>query len=132
MVESVPQLPEMVESVSELPDMRDDGGLLRTSVFRDSKFVVTSHLCEWLTEDLPSSTVLDYVAQADQILVLSGAMAGQHRPSRIFICACLAHGLNMGSAQIKHMETDRNFATTAPLIRHLPIFNRMSFLEVIP
>jgi uncharacterized FAD-dependent dehydrogenase len=111
-------------------------GLAGTGMFRNSKFVVTGHRGGWLTDYMPESTVLDYVEQADRILVSYGATTDRYRPSRELIRDCLAHGMNMSSAQVKHFGTDGSFATIARLIRDLEsrvdIFTRANVLEVIP
>ena len=64
-------------------------------------------------------TVIDYIEQADQILVSFGATTERFLPDNELKKLCLAHDLHMNQAQLKHLGTDSNFETMRRLIEQL-------------
>lgn len=64
-------------------------------------------------------TVIDYIEQADDILVKFGATTERFMPSNELKLECLKHDLHMSQAQLKHLGTDSNFETMKKLINDL-------------
>ena len=48
-------------------------GLAGAGAFSDGKYVISTEYGGWLTDFLQPSTVIDYIEQADKILVSFGA-----------------------------------------------------------
>ena len=86
-------------------------GLAGAGAFSDGKYVISTEYGGWLTEFLPDETVLDYIEQADQILVKFGATTERFQPSNELKKRCLEYDLHMSQAQLKHLGTDSNFET---------------------
>ncbi len=94
-------------------------GMAGAGAFSDGKYVISTEYGGWLTEYLPEATVMDYIEQADAIMVHFGAQTERFLPDDALKKECLKYDLHMNQAQIKHLGTDANFATMMKLIRDL-------------
>lgn len=94
-------------------------GLAGAGAFSDGKYVISTEYGGWLTEFLPDETVIDYIEQADKILVSFGATTERYMPNNELKKRCLEFDLHMSQAQLKHLGTDSNFDTMMGLIRFL-------------
>lgn len=94
-------------------------GLAGAGAFSDGKYVISTEYGGWLTDFLPGETVLDYIEQADRILVSFGATTERYMPSNDLKKLCLRHDLHMSQAQLKHLGTDSNFETMLHLVHAL-------------
>ena len=94
-------------------------GMAGAGAFSDGKYVISTEYGGWLTDFLPGETVLNYIEQADAILVKFGATTERFLPSNELKRLCLQHDLHMSQAQLKHLGTDANFDTMKKLIQSL-------------
>ena len=94
-------------------------GMAGAGAFSDGKYVITTEYGGWLTEFLEPETVIDYVEQADKILVSFGATTERYMPSDKLRTLCLQYDLHMSRAMVKHLGTDSNFKTMQNLINSL-------------
>lgn len=94
-------------------------GMAGAGAFSDGKYVISTEYGGWLTDFLPSETVIDYIEQADRILVSFGATTERFLPDNELKKRCLQHDLHMSQAQLKHLGTDANFETMRRLIHSL-------------
>lgn len=94
-------------------------GMAGAGAFSDGKYVISTEYGGWLTEFMPSETVIDYIEQADKILMEHGATTERYQPSNELKKLCLEHDLHMSQAQLKHLGTDANFNTMCKLIEFL-------------
>lgn len=91
-------------------------GLAGAGAFSDGKYVISTEYGGWLTEFLKPETVLDYIEQADKIMVSFGATTERFSPNDELKKLCIQHDLHMNQAQLKHLGTDSNFETMRKLI----------------
>lgn len=56
-------------------------GMAGAGAFSDGKYVISTEYGGWLTEFLPENTVIDYIEQADKILVEHGATTERFMPN---------------------------------------------------
>ncbi len=94
-------------------------GMAGAGAFSDGKYVISTEYGGWLTEFLPDTTVIDYIEQADKILVSFGATTERFMPNNRLKKLCLQNDLHMHQAQLKHLGTDSNFETMRKLIENL-------------
>ena len=94
-------------------------GLAGAGAFSDGKYVISTEYGGWLTDFLDRSTVLQYIEQADEILVQFGATTDRFMPDNELKRLCIQHDLHMNQAQLKHLGTDSNFETMVRLIDSL-------------
>lgn len=94
-------------------------GMAGAGAFSDGKYVISTEYGGWLTDFLPNKTVIDYIEQADDILVSFGATTERFMPNNELKKLCLQHDLHMSQAQLKHLGTDSNFETMKKLIESL-------------
>lgn len=94
-------------------------GMAGAGAFSDGKYVISTEYGGWLTEFLPDKTVINYIEQADSILVSFGATTERFMPNNELKKLCLEHDLHMNQAQLKHLGTDSNFDTMLKLIESL-------------
>ena len=94
-------------------------GMAGAGAFSDGKYVISTEYGGWLTEFLPDEVVMDYIEQADRILVHFGATTERFLPSDELKKRCLEFDLHMSQAQLKHLGTDANFDTMGRLIHAL-------------
>lgn len=91
-------------------------GMAGAGAFSDGKYVISTEYGGWLTDFLPRETVIDYIEQADKILVSFGATEERFAPDDELKRLCLQSDLHMAQAEMKHLGTDANFDTMAKLI----------------
>lgn len=94
-------------------------GMAGAGAFSDGKYVISTEYGGWLTDFLEPSTVLNYIEQADKLLVSFGATKDRFMPNDELKTLCLKHDLHMSQAQLKHLGTDENFNTMAHMIEHI-------------
>lgn len=94
-------------------------GMGGAGAFSDGKYVISTEYGGWLTSFLPDETVIDYIEQADSILVKHGATTERFLPDNDLKLLCLKHDLHMQQAKLKHLGTDENFATMVKLVEHI-------------
>lgn len=94
-------------------------GMAGAGAFSDGKYNITTEFGGWLQDIRPKDEVLDYIEQADQILVRFGATKDRFMPSNDLKKLCLQHDLHMLQSQCKHLGTDANFDTMLKLIDFL-------------
>lgn len=91
-------------------------GMAGAGAFSDGKYVISTEYGGWLTEFLEPETVINYIEQADEILVKYGATTERFMPDNELKKICIQHDLHMSQAQLKHLGTDSNFETMRKLI----------------
>ncbi len=94
-------------------------GMAGAGAFSDGKYVISTEYGGWLTDFLEPATVIDYIEQADQLLVSFGATTERFMPNNDLKAECLKHDLHMSQAQLKHLGTDENFDTMRKMIEHI-------------
>lgn len=94
-------------------------GMAGAGAFSDGKYVISTEYGGWLTDFIKPETVLDYIEQADKILVEFGATTERFQPNNELKKLCTQHDLHMSQAQLKHLGTDSNFETMSKLIDDL-------------
>jgi uncharacterized FAD-dependent dehydrogenase len=94
-------------------------GLAGAGAFSDGKYIISCEYGGWLPDLLPHETVLDYIEQADEILVSFGAVKERFYPDNELKKKCLQHDLHMQQATVKHLGTDANLATMQKMINHI-------------
>ena len=94
-------------------------GMGGAGAFSDGKYIISSEYGGWLPEVIESEKVIDYIEQADDILVHFGATTERFKPDDELKRECLKYDLHMQQAQVKHLGTDANFATMVKLVEHL-------------
>lgn len=109
-------------------------GIGGAGAFSDGKYVISTEYGGWLTEFLPPKTVIDYIEQADSILVRFGATTERFMPNDALKKYCLEYDLHMSQAQLKHLGTDSNFTTMVYLVdelqKHVQIFTNTKVCAV--
>lgn len=94
-------------------------GLAGAGAFSDGKYVISTEYGGWLTDFMPAATVMDYIEQADSILVSFGATTERFQPDNELKRLCLQNDLHMAQAQLKHLGTDSNYDTMRHMIDFL-------------
>ncbi|MEG0692317.1 MAG: FAD-dependent oxidoreductase [Oscillospiraceae bacterium] len=94
-------------------------GMAGAGAFSDGKYVISTEYGGWLTDFLSEETVIDYIEQADKIMVSFGATTERFMPNNELKKLCLQHDLHMAQAQLKHLGTDSNFDTMMNIIDSL-------------
>ena len=94
-------------------------GMAGAGAFSDGKYIISTEYGGWLPDFLPEDLVLNYIEQADGILVHFGATEERYVPSDELKRECLKYDLHMQQAQLKHLGTDSNFATMLRLIEYV-------------
>ena len=94
-------------------------GMAGAGAFSDGKYVISTEYGGWLTDFLNPETVIDYIEQADKILIKYGATQERFQPSDELKKLCLQHDLHMAQAQVKHLGTDNNFDTMRHMIEDI-------------
>lgn len=94
-------------------------GMGGAGAFSDGKYVISTEYGGWLTDILEPQTVIDYIEQADKILVSYGATQERYMPDNELKKLCLRHDMHMLQAQLKHLGTDSNFDTMQKLTEDL-------------
>ncbi len=91
-------------------------GMAGAGAFSDGKYVISTEYGGWLTEFLEHEMVINYIEQADKILVNFGATEERYMPNDELKKKCLEHDLHMQQAQLKHLGTDSNYQTMLNII----------------
>ena len=94
-------------------------GLAGAGAFSDGKYIISCEYGGWLPDFLPGQTVLDYIEQADRILVSFGATTERFAPDDELKKKCLRHDLHMQQAVVKHLGTDANYETMLRMVSKL-------------
>ena len=116
---SCPIVTKKVDKCIKCPSCAIMEGLAGAGAFSDGKYVISTEYGGWLTDFLKPQTVIDYIEQADKILVSFGATTGALPAGQRAKKLCLSHDLHMNRAQLKHLGTDSNFETMRRLIEQL-------------
>jgi uncharacterized FAD-dependent dehydrogenase len=109
-------------------------GLAGAGAYSDGKYVISTEYGGWLPDFMEKQVVLDYIEQADAILVKNGATKERFNPSDDLKTLCLQHDLHMQQAQMKHLGTDANFTTMKNMVDalrpHVDIRTRANVTDV--
>ena len=116
---SCPIVTKKVDKCIKCPSCAIMEGLAGAGAFSDGKYVISTEYGGWLTDFLAPSTVIDYIEQADKILVSFGATTERFMPNNDLKKLCLQNDLHMAQAQLKHLGTDANFDTMRKLIEEI-------------
>ncbi|HIT19486.1 MAG TPA: FAD-dependent oxidoreductase [Candidatus Fimivivens faecavium] len=108
-----------VKSCVKCPSCSIMEGLAGAGAFSDGKYIISTEYGGWLTDYLPDDLVLQYIEQADSVLVGFGATTDRYMPNNELKKLCLQHDLHMNQAQLKHLGTDSNYDTMMKLIESL-------------
>ncbi len=109
-------------------------GMAGAGAFSDGKYVISTEYGGWLTDYLSPATVIDYIEQADKLLVGYGASTDRYMPDNELKKLCLKHDLHMQQAELKHLGTDANYETMKHMIAdvttRVEILTRTEVLDV--
>ena len=94
-------------------------GMAGAGAFSDGKYNITTEYGGWLPYVMNEKKVMDYILQADDILIRHGAGTEVYEPDNDLKTLCLQHDLHMQQARVKHLGTDANYGTMLNLIREL-------------
>lgn len=94
-------------------------GMAGAGAFSDGKYIISTEYGGWLPDILKDETVIDYIEQADKILVDFGATTNRYSPDNELKKLCLEYDLHMQQATLKHLGTDANYDTMLKLIDKL-------------
>ena len=100
-------------------------GLAGAGAFSDGKYNITTEFGGWLQDIMGPEKVLDYIEQADKILVENGATTERFMPNKELQKKCIQNGLYLLSSQCKHLGTDANFYTMQSIINKLKSRNNV-------
>jgi uncharacterized protein len=91
-------------------------GMAGAGAFSDGKFIMSTEYGGWLKDYLSPSMVMDYINQADTLLVRYGASEEYYTPDDELKKLCLEYDLHMQQAKLKHFGTDANYDTMKNMI----------------
>ena len=94
-------------------------GMAGAGAFSDGKYNITTEYGGWLPNFMDADRVLDYINQADDILMKFGAHDERYKPNDELKVLCLQHDLHMQQGEVKHLGTDANYGTMLNLIHDL-------------
>ena len=94
-------------------------GMAGAGAFSDGKYNITTEYGGWLPQVMDEKKVLDYIHQADEILMKNGADNEVYHPDNELKAECLKYDLHMQQADVKHLGTDANYGTMLNLIHSL-------------
>ncbi|MGB4985607.1 MAG: NAD(P)-binding protein [Erysipelotrichaceae bacterium] len=94
-------------------------GLAGAGAFSDGKYIISTEYGGWLNDFIGNEQLMQYIHQADEILMKYGATKDVYHPSDDLKKKCLEYDLHMLQAQVKHLGTDENFKTMAKMIADL-------------
>jgi uncharacterized FAD-dependent dehydrogenase len=94
-------------------------GMAGAGAFSDGKYIISTEYGGWLTEFIEQPLVMDYIEQADGLLVSFGATTERFMPDDKLKALCLRYDLHMAQAQLKHLGTDDNFDTMRKMIEYI-------------
>ena len=108
---SCPIVAKKVSSCVRCPSCAIMEGVGGAGAFSDGKYIISCEYGGWLPDFLAPEMVLDYIEQADRILVSFGATTERFPPDNELKKLCLHYDLHMQQATVKHLGTDSNFST---------------------
>ena len=108
---SCPIVAKKVSSCVRCPSCAIMEGVGGAGAFSDGKYIISCEYGGWLPDFLAPGMVLDYIEQADRILVSFGATTERFPPDNELKRLCLRYDLHMQQATVKHLGTDSNFST---------------------
>lgn len=94
-------------------------GMAGAGAFSDGKYNITTEYGGWLPNIMEQEEVLDYIHQADDILVKYGADNEVYHPDDELKALCLQNDLHMQQAEVKHLGTDANYSTMLNFIHSM-------------
>ena len=94
-------------------------GLAGAGAFSDGKYNITTEYGGWLPRVMDEKKVMEYILQADAILMEHGAQKEVYEPDNELKTLCLRHDLHMQQGKVKHLGTDANYHTMLRLIETL-------------
>lgn len=94
-------------------------GMAGAGAFSDGKYIISTEYGGWLPDLMDPKKVLDYINQADSVLMSFGAQKERYSPSNELKKLCLRYDLHMQQAEVKHLGTDANYQTMLKLIQDL-------------
>ena len=94
-------------------------GMAGAGAFSDGKYNITTEYGGWLPNIMDPKEVLDYIHQADDILVKYGADNEVYEPNNELKTLCLQNDLHMQQAEVKHLGTDANYDTMLKFIHSM-------------
>ncbi len=94
-------------------------GVAGAGAFSDGKYIISCEYGGWLPDFLPHETVLDYIEQADRLLVSFGATTERFKPDNELKKKCLQYDLHMQQATVKHLGTDENLSTMLRMVENI-------------
>ena len=94
-------------------------GLGGAGAFSDGKYIISTEYGGWLGELYDPTMVLDYIEQADAILMHYGATKERYYPDDELKKECLKYDLHMQQATLKHLGTDANFNTMVDFVNDI-------------
>lgn len=103
-------------------------GMAGAGAFSDGKYNITTEFGGWLQDIRGKSETIDYIEQADSILVKFGATTDRFMPNNELKKLCLQNDLHMLQSQCKHLGTDANFDTMVKMIDYLKNHSQIEIL----
>lgn len=103
-------------------------GLAGAGAFSDGKYNITTEFGGWLQNYMDKSVLMNYIEEADKVLVRFGATTDRFMPSNELKKLCLQSDLHMLQSQCKHLGTDANFETMVRLTDFLDDNNNIHIL----
>ncbi len=94
-------------------------GMAGAGAFSDGKYNITTEYGGWLPAVMDAEEVLEYIHQADHILMECGADDERYMPDDELKTLCLHYDLHMQQAEVKHLGTDANYGTMLNLIHKI-------------
>lgn len=94
-------------------------GMAGAGAFSDGKYNITAEYGGWLPQFMEPQKVLDYIEQADAILMKHGASNDRYQPNDELKKLCLQYDLHMQQGQVKHLGTDANYQTMLNFIHSM-------------
>lgn len=94
-------------------------GIAGAGAFSDGKYIISTEYGGWLPDFLEREEVLNYINQADDILMRFGAPKERFVPNNELKQLCLQYDLHMQQAEVKHLGTDANYHTMLKLYEYL-------------
>lgn len=94
-------------------------GIGGAGAFSDGKYIISTEYGGWLPEFMEPKKVLNYIEQADSILMKYGAQKERYVPNDELKKLCLQYDLHMQQAELKHLGTDANYKTMMEMVTEL-------------
>ena len=94
-------------------------GMAGAGAFSDGKYNITTEYGGWLPDVMDESRVMEYILQADRILMEFGAQEEVFEPDDSLKALCIRHDLFMQQGKVKHLGTDANYETMRRMIEEL-------------